>query len=535
MNAHNKPAAKSPRCHSKRTGCPSRPFSRLIAGSTVVEAIGVLSILTIVGSVVAPAVHQQVRDAEQKSEAKTATTIVRAIETVVLERKMLPGTVDWIDWVAPELDQPVQRIANSRSGCQRMLVYHPACAIQPGESCKTQTASGFTGISRGVDRLMVVSTLQDGFPEGLNLKSAEAFEALWNTEPHQRPAGWSEEDLPDPDDLQIARLDLGRLIHRVVVNNMSGGDDNPAKISLEDNGTVLSIARGSSSRSWERGFVHGTGVNLHGPDDSLMGRELINSDRTLYYGDAGWGGPALPGTPAWGSGLASVVQDFLDAEFPCVEEDDWQQAAIDELYRELWAYVDWAETGFVQGEDGTVAPAVQLTRATLDRLNEGTLVLLCPDVTQTATVTFSLLSSEAGYLNEATLFVNGVSYDFGNSDMGAGFSFDVDIEVSPFAANRFDLVINTWKRHGDWIPGLDTRNGQGFELIGADDSWGGRSDSVAKIKDLSPDGQLHMAVGYEDLIMTGDRPDWDYNDFVFEFWADQAFEFSFGYDLYGGY
>ncbi|MCB1127956.1 MAG: hypothetical protein KDM81_15790, partial [Verrucomicrobiae bacterium] len=393
----------------------------------------------------------------------------------------------------------------------------------------------FTGISRGVDRLMVVSTLQDDFPGGLNLKSAEAFEALWNTEPHQRPAGWSSEDLPDPDDLQIARLDLGRLIHRVVVNNMSAGDDNPAKISLEDNGTVLSITRGSSTRSWERGFVHGTGVNLHGPDDSVMGRELINNDRTLYYGDAGWGGPALPGPPAWGLGLANVVQDFLDAEFPCVEEDDWQQAAVDELYRELWAYVDWAETGFVQGEGGTVAPAARLTQATLDRLNEGTLKLICPDVTEFVTVEFSLLSSEAAYLNEATLFVNGVSYDFGNSDMGAGFSFEVDIEVNPFAANRFDLVINTWKRVGDWIEGLDTRDGQGFELIGANDSFAGRSDSLAKIKDLSSGGQLHMVVGYEDLIMTGDRPDYDYNDFLFEFRADQPFDFSFGYELYGGY
>jgi hypothetical protein len=240
-----------------------------------------------------------------------------------------------------------------------------------------------------------------------------------------------------------------------------------------------------------------------------------------------------PETPPWGPEVTEVVEDFLDAEFPCVEEEDWQQAVVDELYRELWAYVDWAETGFVQGEDGSVAPALQLTQATLDRLNEGTLVLICPEATETATVEFSLLSSEAGYLNEATLFVNGRDYDFGNSDMGAGFSFEVEIEVSPFAMNQFDIAINTWKRWGDWIPGLDTRNGQGFELIGANDSWGGRSDSVAKIKDLSLDGQLHMVVGYEDLIMTGDTPDWDYNDFVFEFRADRPFNFTFGYDLYG--
>lgn len=150
------------------------------------------------------------------------------------------------------------------------------------------------------------------------------------------------------------------------------------------------------------------------------------------------------------------------------------------------------------------------------------------DDSKTVRVDFNLLSSSAGYLNAATLYVNGIAYDFGNSDMGAGHQLSVDIEVNPFTNNRFDIAIDTWMRHGDWIHGLDTRDGTGFDLIGANASFQGASSYVAKIKDLSLDSQIHMIVGYEDLICTGGNPDWDYNDFLFEFHSEESFNFLFG-------
>lgn len=378
MNAHVRTPARNPRDLSEQARGRRSPV-RLTSGFTLMEAVGVFSILAVIGAVVSPAFHQQIREAEQKSEAKTTTALIRAVEKVVLDRKVLPGTTDWVDWVAPELDQPVHRIARSRSGCQRRLVYHPASGIQPGELGRAQTASGFTDIYPAFERLMVVSTLRDAFPENWDLESEEAFEALWNTEPHERPAGWSEQDLPDPDDLQIARLDLTDLTHRVVINNMSPGMV-PARISVEENGTILSVARSESSYSWMRCYLHGTGLNLHGPDGALMARELINHDRTLYYNEAGWSGPASPAGPSmapevtptlpcelpdttplaphWAPGMTDLVQDFLDANFPCIEDEALKQAAIDELYRALWAYMDWAESGFVEGGGGSTPPEI---------------------------------------------------------------------------------------------------------------------------------------------------------------------------------
>ncbi len=155
------------------------------------------------------------------------------------------------------------------------------------------------------------------------------------------------------------------------------------------------------------------------------------------------------------------------------------------------------------------------------------------DQSEEVTVHFTQLSSSAGYLNEASIFINDEAYDFGNSDMGAGYSFSVDILVNPFVTNRFDLAIDTWVRWGsnmasDPVRGLDTRNGGDFDLIDDDDSFYGPSQNTGKIKDLSYDSQVHLIVGYEDLLAVGHNPDWDYDDFLFEIRADQPFNFSLG-------
>lgn len=153
-------------------------------------------------------------------------------------------------------------------------------------------------------------------------------------------------------------------------------------------------------------------------------------------------------------------------------------------------------------------------------------------------VTFTSLSSSAGYLNEAMIYVNGDAYYLGNSDMGPGFTVTVDLYVYPQVTNVFDLTIDTYKRSGskiisDPLRGLDTRDGSEFEVIASNASFAGASASSAKIKDLSLNSDIHMVFGYEDLIITGEKPDYDYNDFMFKIQADNDFNLLFGGYLFG--
>ncbi|MCP5516123.1 MAG: type II secretion system protein [Verrucomicrobiales bacterium] len=345
-------------------------------GFSLIELLGVLAIMVILTASVVPPIFRQMRIAEQQSEAGSVEAIAKAFEQVVRESKVLPGSADWLNLVQTALDRPPQSLGFGAGGCPREMIYHPLCPISPGENANEQTAAGFQSIPPGFDRVMVVSTVRDSLPTAYLPESPKAFEALWNLEPHRRPAGWSAEALPDPDDLQIARIDLNRLMHQVVINNVTS-DSSPARISLEENGTVFSIARQEPSVPWQTSFIHGTGLNLHGPDGQVWARELINGDRTLYYGDNGWGLSPPPGPGDISSTVIPLVEAFLAAEFPDAKNNQRPRAAIDELYRTLWTYMDWAEAGFLEGGNNkNQAPDAYVVRSTVARLNQGTLNLI---------------------------------------------------------------------------------------------------------------------------------------------------------------
>ncbi|RFC48496.1 MAG: Type II secretory pathway, pseudopilin PulG [Verrucomicrobia bacterium] len=149
------------------------------------------------------------------------------------------------------------------------------------------------------------------------------------------------------------------------------------------------------------------------------------------------------------------------------------------------------------------------------------------------TVTFTSMASTAGYLNEAYIYIDGDAYYLGNSDMGAGFAVNVDVYLETGVTNVFDLSIDTYMRSGGRfisgaLRGLDTRTGSLFSRIDSNASFRGQSTNSAKIKDLSFQSNLNMIVGYEDLIIAKQNPDWDYDDFMFRLTSSQAFNFTFG-------
>jgi hypothetical protein len=179
------------------------------------------------------------------------------------------------------------------------------------------------------------------------------------------------------------------------------------------------------------------------------------------------------------------------------------------------------------------ARARATSAAYLDSPVASATVAVNTDPVQRVTVTFSSMSSSAGYLNESFIYVNGDGYYLGNSDMGAGFTVNVDVYVNPYVTNVFDLTIDTYMRSGSNVisgalRGMDTRNGSQFTVISSNASFAGAAPNAGKIKDLSTSSNLRMVVGYEDLIITGGSPDYDYDDFQFEVRAPANFNLIFG-------
>lgn len=151
-----------------------------------------------------------------------------------------------------------------------------------------------------------------------------------------------------------------------------------------------------------------------------------------------------------------------------------------------------------------------------------------------ASITFSSLNSSAWYLNEVSMMVGGDTYYLGSNDYDLGHTVTVDLYVNPLVNNVFELMINTIMRNGNKsylsgsMSGLDTRTDSGFQVIGDNASFAGASTKSTKIKDLSYNTDFHMIVGYEDCIVTGDKPDYDYDDLMFELRANNNFRLTFG-------
>ena len=343
------------------------------AGFSLVELIGVLSIAALLGTMAVHAVISRLRLADQQAEAATMASLGRALEKAILDHKILPGTNDWVTWVTPEMESAPARISHAKAGDPRLLLYHPDSAIRPGATARLQTVSGFPPGTNRVDRLILVSTLQGGFPTNLQPADALSFERLWDTRPGQRPSGWTSQALPDPGDLQIIRLDLNRWLHQVTLNNLATAVPSVTVSSSED-GTVLTINRPTPNAPWQARFLHGSGLNLHGLTNEIVRCERITGDRTLYFGDDGWGGSRSEVNSA---ALRTLVADFLGASFPDAINQQRPRAAIDELYRTLWSYMEWEEGGFLEGGNNkNQAPDAYVVRSTVARLNQGTLNLI---------------------------------------------------------------------------------------------------------------------------------------------------------------
>lgn len=344
-------------------------------GFSIIELMGVLAIVAIIGAITAGVLFRRLRVADQEAEVIGLRSLAQAFETVTRDRKLLPSPNDWHELLAPEVDQSIEKIIFSRSGFQRMLLYHPRSALKPLGAARIQTVTGFASASNGVDRVILLSSLGRSLPPGFDPTTTNGFEALWNTRPHERPAGWSSAVLPDPDDLQLEKIDLTPFLHRVTINNLSTSNI-AARISLGENGTVLEIPRLNPNAAWESSFLQGTSLNLHGLDGSIVSREFIMGDRTFFYGDFGWGGGGPPRNEVT-SAVSQLTADFLNATFPDATNQQRPRAAVDELYRALWSYMEWAEDGFVEGGNNKKqAPSAYVVRSTIARLNQGSLNLI---------------------------------------------------------------------------------------------------------------------------------------------------------------
>ena len=221
-------------------------------GFTLIEVIGVLSIMAILASVIAPSVLDDVKRARQDKESLTLEGLSRYLQDYIIDNQRIPTrtTADWTSSIASQGTLPEARIEFNERGFRRGYYVDPQFL--------TGTDTAFPGYTQTVGlaakpvspRIMLVSLLTANAPSAPT--NSTAFNAIWD----QSAAA----TLIESPDIKIERINLRNIFHRVILTNEHTSQ--PAYQLESGSMNSLPVAAGGVDGLATRYLIDRTRVNL---------------------------------------------------------------------------------------------------------------------------------------------------------------------------------------------------------------------------------------------------------------------------------
>lgn len=186
-------------------------------GFTLVEMIGVLAILAILGSMIAPKVIHSIRAGNRDAESQRLSAIGKGIELFIRQNRAFPANLSALspDYVSLSLGQ----LNTNSNGFLRYFFMQPNVA---GYTNDAGLAPGQLADSR----FLLISDLEQNINPSIT--NDADFETWWNTD-----------ETPTPD-LKIYRGHFGHLFHLVSLSGSgAGGSFFIFPTSVNSNGGIL--------------------------------------------------------------------------------------------------------------------------------------------------------------------------------------------------------------------------------------------------------------------------------------------------------
>jgi len=255
-------------------------------GFTLIEMIGVLTIISILAAIVVPNVFKQIDRVNSDAETSNLRTLAGEFEQFILEKKQIPAPSNWSGSLAQVSALPLSKIAKNDRGFKRALYVDPRFM--------TTTDTNFAGYTQNTGlltspvspRAMIVSNLKADVTASLT--SFAAFDAVWN-----QSAG---SVIIESDDLKIQRMHLSHLF-----NNLSLLNEKTASPYYQlENGTITSIPAmaGTTPGTMSLVVIYGTKIQLYQdpfPTGGLQHSLYSMGSDSFFFGTDGvswfWGRP----------------------------------------------------------------------------------------------------------------------------------------------------------------------------------------------------------------------------------------------------
>ena len=180
-------------------------------GFTLIEVIGVLSIMAILASVIAPSVLDDIKRARQDKESLTLEGLSAYLQDYIIDNQRIPTrtTADWTTSIASQGTLPVARIEFNERGFRRGYYVDPQFFSGSDTAFPGYTQTIGLAAKPVSPRIMLVSSLTANAPSAPT--TATAFNAIWD----QSAAA----SLVESPDIKIERINLRNIFHRIILTN----------------------------------------------------------------------------------------------------------------------------------------------------------------------------------------------------------------------------------------------------------------------------------------------------------------------------
>ncbi|MGC8743526.1 MAG: type II secretion system protein [Verrucomicrobiia bacterium] len=321
--------------------CKLKRWRQINTGAyTLIEIIGVLAILTIIVSILAPYLFKRVTEAHINQETQLLALYEKAFKENVIRTRRIPDQNGWASVVANELGISTYDATNVFKN-KRIFLIDPLFKIGPNLTGLPYTQGTNGSLRPQNPRVMIISSLGPPLPEPDGVSAN--FNTIWNTPDGQIPSVWQSGWKGKGEFLIIRRIGMESLFRFVIISNLD--PTNEVFISVDDS-PPFRVTRDPAGFSGF--FFRDTVFKFYDPNGLMVSAGVLNNNYSYVFENGEWRGKLLDGRMKLNQQFQQAYTHFLAAPRNPDAKFGAKQINILEFFCEYSrAYTIWSLEGFV--------------------------------------------------------------------------------------------------------------------------------------------------------------------------------------------